>query len=209
MVQRLDDGHHAPNLVRHRHRRSSRPGGFSAHIEDVGASLKHVASVRDRPFSRQVPATVGEAVRGHVDHAHDAGAIKHDACKGSARGREGAAVCPMPVVVQRGQRQRVHRRRRLSGDDFVDGGKSHGAASQGQPSRGGTGEVREIPRSEQYGGCAFRQPWTRCIKRFRAAPRPPPDHLMRRFAAPTNVGPFPAPHHRRRHGEWTARTALL
>ena len=102
LVQRLDDRHHAPQLVRRHHRRCSRPGGFSAHIKDVGAGFKHVAAMRDGPFRGQVPAAVGEAVRSHIDHTHDAGAVERDARKGSARGREGVAVCPMPVVVERG-----------------------------------------------------------------------------------------------------------
>ena len=104
-----------------RARRGRAPGRveFAAHIEQVGALLHQPDGHARRPRRLGEIAAVGEAVRRHIDHAHDAGD------RASARRRTGAAGQPRA----RGSIRRRPRRAGARQSARAGGAGQHSASS--------------------------------------------------------------------------------
>jgi len=69
--QGLDDRDDPPQLDLDGDGLGAGPGGFAAHVDDVGALGHHLEPVRHRALEGVVEAAVGEGVRRHVEDAHD------------------------------------------------------------------------------------------------------------------------------------------
>ncbi len=99
--QALDDWDDARELLLGGDVVGAGAGRFAADVENVGALLGELQSVRDGGLRRRVQAAVGEAVGRNVDDAHDARTVERQTGKARARrgdclevlrGGEGAAA---------------------------------------------------------------------------------------------------------------------
>ena len=89
--QRTNHRNHPAHLLGLARRTGTRPGRFAAHVNKIGAGLGHGAPVRDRVRLYGMIAAIGEAVRGHVEDAHQARPVQRETADGSAGGAETGA----------------------------------------------------------------------------------------------------------------------
>ncbi len=74
--QCLDHRHHALDLLLRRHLFGAGPGGLAADVEDIRALLDQRQRVGDGRLGTEMPAAVGERIRGDVDDAHHPRAVQ-------------------------------------------------------------------------------------------------------------------------------------
>ena len=69
-AQRLDQRDDPVHLLLGRHFARAGAGGFSAHVDDVGAAAMHLERVLERATAVEVAAAVGKRIGCEVEHAH-------------------------------------------------------------------------------------------------------------------------------------------
>ena len=95
--QAFDHRKHPAELLGFGHRVGTRTGRLAADVEHVGAGGHQRHAVRGRHLGVEVPAAVGEGVRGDVDDAHHGGAFPADRRPGEHC--DAGYRSPMPSVV--------------------------------------------------------------------------------------------------------------
>ena len=89
--QRTNHGNHPAHLLRLARRLRAGPGRFAADIDDVGAGFSHGKSVRRGVVPIGEIAAIGEAVRSHVEDAHQTRPVERKpAHRPAGRGEAGA-----------------------------------------------------------------------------------------------------------------------
>jgi len=76
--QTFDDGQHAPAFVFDTERLGARTGRLPTDVQEIRSLRLELKPVRDGGIDYKIATTVGETVRGDINHAHDAGLIERD-----------------------------------------------------------------------------------------------------------------------------------
>ena len=76
--QTFDDGQHAPAFVFDAERLGAGTGGLPTDVQNIRTLRLELKPVRNGGIGCKIAATIGETVRGDVDHAHDAGSIERE-----------------------------------------------------------------------------------------------------------------------------------